>query len=346
VDCTVPIPSRLVTPWIEDNKKFIEHDLRRRNEALARLRSQRGQFIANGRILQADSTYKPIPLYAVDAAKIEQPIGDLITILIQTVCVGDNDDCVICNPVRHNGIHGHETSLAGNALRVAAECQLLKESKNFTIADLSFMTLLMEVNLCWSQAEHGSNDLSKLAADQLINQSWFLDTVRNHNVIGMSKFGEAKTIDKVVSDREVFDKILDAGEYSKPYSIVEGLRLQQTQRGSTTSLAAVGFADRERQEIKTIYEKLLQVTYYKPHSWSRAFRIEAYSEVFADRDRLMPLLSAIHEHTKVRDIVEPFPQFMADFTASTLTSAVAILYGEINRCRTEFITPRTRRRHS
>jgi hypothetical protein len=86
---TPPIPSRIIAPWIEDNKKFIDQDLPLRNAALARLRSQREKFLSAGNILQAEPTSQPVPLYAVDAAKIEQSIGDLVTILIQAVRIGD-----------------------------------------------------------------------------------------------------------------------------------------------------------------------------------------------------------------------------------------------------------------
>jgi hypothetical protein len=62
-----------------------------------------------------------------------------------------------------------------------------------------------------------------------------------------------------------------------------------------------------------LYKRLLGVLFYKPHPWTRAYRVEAHLEQLESRDWLMPLLAAIKAHTEVsRHTVEPFPQFMAD----------------------------------
>jgi hypothetical protein len=50
------------------------------------------------------------------------------------------------------------------------------------------------------------------------------------------------------------------------------------------------------------------------------------------------MLAAISKHTATRAIVDPWPQFMADYTAKRL-SAIAELYGANNRHRLPITVP-------
>jgi hypothetical protein len=58
--------------------------------------------------------------------------------------------------------------------------------------------------------------------------------------------------------------------------------------------------------------------------------------VLNSAEKLMPILSAVHHHTRNGPaIVEPEPQFMADFVAKQIAN-VAELYGDANYHRTSF----------
>jgi hypothetical protein len=73
-----PIPARLLTTWLEDNARFIEEDIARRNEVLREVRSQRNDLL--NQIRRAELTH-PVPLGAVDAAIAVEPLGDMLMIL-------------------------------------------------------------------------------------------------------------------------------------------------------------------------------------------------------------------------------------------------------------------------
>ena len=63
---------------------------------------------------------------------------------------------------------------------------------------------------------------------------------------------------------------------------------------------------------------------------TRAYRIEGHLDRLHDPGWLFPLLAAISRHTaENRMVVEPWPQFIADYTAKKI-SAVADLYGPMN----------------
>ena len=335
-----PIPARLIDPWILDNQLFISEDLPKRNRILDGLRSKRSELVDGQSIIKFKNQDNRVPLAAVDAAKAEVLIGDLVSILVQAVLIEDDGRSILGQFSRATGIHGHEMSMIGNPIRIASECEFLSKAKSITIADASFWSLLFDVNLGITLKTHTNNAFLRIAIDRLVIDELFLNTIRNKNIIAMSKQGEAHTLDPQVSDREAYGRILDAGEYTRPHSIMAGLEIGRTNvRGGFMDQR--GFSDSDFDEIDNIYRKQLGVIYFKPHTWSRAFRIEAYLDTLNNASKLLPILSAIHHHTKIRTIVEPWPQFMADFTSKQL-SCIASLYGEMNRHRTEITQTRTK----
>jgi hypothetical protein len=218
-------------------------------------------------------------------------------------------------------------------MRVAEECGLLENSETITIADTSFWSLLMEVNQAITLRTHHPNDYLNSAIERLIDRGSFLNTITNPNIIAMSKHGEAHTLHPNISDREAWGRILDAGEYSAPEPIAAALQ-------GSFGIERRGFTERERSQIQDTYEKHIGVIYYKPHDWSRAYRIETQINTLQSDGKLAPLLAAVFRHTLTRSIVEPWPQFLADYTAKQISS-IAALYGRQNHHRAPFETTRT-----
>ena len=77
---------------------------------------------------------QPCLLGAVDSASIAVPFGDQLSILLQTVHVGDDGTPMPSDPQRVTGINGHETRLVEMPIRVAAECRELAKVTTPTIA--------------------------------------------------------------------------------------------------------------------------------------------------------------------------------------------------------------------
>jgi len=285
----------------------------------------------------------PTSLGAVDAAVIDVPLGDICSILIQAVRVDADGQTSFGDPIRETGINGEELSLARTPLRMLAENILLVDSCTPTIADTSFWSMLMEVNQTITRRINGGTRNAGInrAYERLVVDGGFLALLENPEVIAMSKSSERITLAALqarthqfdralVSDRELLGQILQPGEFLAPEPLVTGTK-------GRFGVEKRGFKHDERQALRDFYERRLGMTYFKPHPFSRALRIEARLERLCDDTWLMPLLSALTYHTADRS-VEPWPQFLADWTTKRL-SAIATLYGMFNFPRTPFFDP-------
>jgi hypothetical protein len=322
------IPVQIIVPWLVDNEAFIK-ELKNRSSTL-----ERASDIRAGLSLRKMDVVEPCALEAIDAAVTEVSIGDLITILVQTVRVTAKEDVICSAPLRVSGVNSQELSLLRTPLRMVEECAVLAQSKLITIADTSFWSMLMEVNQLITFFHNGGAQIPELAHayDILIRAGIFLEMLRNSAVIAMSKHNQSCKVggNKMVSDRELLGRALEPGEFTEPEDLA-------TTTSGHFGVEKRGFNDAERQEIKRIYDFILGVTFFKPHSWSRAFRIEAHLSNLCDDKWLMPLLNAITEGTRARTC-EPWPQFIADYATKRI-SAVTKLYGDSNISRVPYFDP-------
>jgi hypothetical protein len=342
-----PLPTVLMAPWIADNAAFVS-SLQNRNEQLRDLEVKLRECLEAAELIKKATEAEPTLLAAIDAANAQQTLGeDQESILMQTVWVGDNGYTIATPPLRITGLSGEKITLAVMPMRVAQEClELRKANDQITIADTSYWSLLMETNQAITRAEeHSEIDALQDAVRVLVtDDEAFLDTIRNPNVIAMSKSNQtdyfARTyLDlKDISDRYLLGRTLEPGEYIKPESLTKG----------TTGRFGVEkrrFSAAQRSEVETLYSNDLGVIFFKPHPWSRAYRIESHLVCLHDEQWLMALLAAISKHTGERTIVEPWPQFMADYTAKKILSAVCALYGDLNARRLPLSVNPVRTRH-
>jgi hypothetical protein len=329
---STPIPARIIAPWIADNAEFVRKDLALRRQSLEGMKDKRKALLDAGRIRMAEDA-APMPLSAVDAAVADVPLGDMMSILIQVVMVADDGATTIGAPIRAKGVNGHEMSLTRTPMRIEAECAYLRAATSTTIADTSFWSLLMEVNQAITRQNKMKNEYMDKAVHQLTNKGHlFIETILNPNVIAMSKSSQSHRIaGPSVSDREALGRILMAGEFLAPQKLTDVT-------DGKFGVEARMFNDSEQRAVRLHFENDVGVVFFKPHSWTRAFRIEAHLKLLRDDAWLMPLLSAISRHTTTRTIVEPWPQFMADWTSKRI-EAVTILYGELNFHRVPWFDP-------
>lgn len=318
-----PLPAALMAPWLLDNVEF-QRELQVRDLRLADLSGLRAK-IENTICVAVPS--EPCPLGAIDAASILVPFGDQLSVLLQVVHIDSNGMPHLGNPQRATGIDGEELRLAVTPMRVAAECAELAKITLPTIADTSYWSFLMEANQAITREANSSLPVLSDAVKLLIDDGTFIGMVQNPFVVPMSKVSQSDTYLPGVSDRQVLGQILKPGEYVLPRKLVDGT-------SGSFGIEKRRFKAAEVALLHDFYHRVLGVVFYKPHPWTRAFRIEGHLERLEDPDWLMPLLAAIKiETATARDVIEPWPQFMADYTAKRL-SAVGQLYGELNwhRC--------------
>jgi hypothetical protein len=315
-----PLPAALMLPWLADNEAF-QRELQARDGRLRNLAPIRAQ-IAN-RIRTAESA-EPCALGAVDAASILVGFGDQLSILLQVIHVEADGTPTIGSPQRVTGIDGQELRMAITPMRVAAECEALAKVPNPTIADTSYWSFLMEVNQAITRREHNSSlPVFEDTVRRLVDNGAFLAMVQNPCVVPMSKISQSDTYIPGVSDRHVLGQILSPGEFVSARPLTDG------------TTGSFGIEKRrwkawERDLLDDLYKNSLGVVFYKPHPWTRAYRIEGHLGRLHDDAWLMPLLAAIKAQTAVaREVIEPWPQFMADYIAKKI-SAIGELYGECN----------------
>jgi hypothetical protein len=314
-----PLPARLMAPWLDDNARFQE-ELALRSISKDVLISLRDRLRDQIRMVESAD---PCLLGAVDAASVATPFGDQLSILVQAIRIDDDGTPTLSAPERATGIDGHELRLVEMPMRIAAECRELAKATTPTIADTSYWSFLMDVNHAIIRNASSSQPMLEAAVKYLVDDGAFLGMVQNANVVPMTKMSESDAFMKGVSDRRVLGEILVAGEYLAPRKLADGST-------GTFQIERRRFKASERDLLDDYYKRVLGVVFYKPHPWTRAYRIEGHLERFENREWLMSLLAAIRAHTETsRRIVEPFPQFMADYTAKRL-SAVAKLYGQLN----------------
>ena len=107
--------------------------------------------------------------------------------------------------------------------------------------------------------------------------------------------------------RSTASLILNANEYSGPFSF-------DTRRPQTWQTEAFpGF----RKELSSLFEEL-QVVYFKPHSWSHAYRVEMPSVIGDDEQRLHSVLDTIKRQCINPSMMEPYPLYVADRFAKSL----------------------------
>jgi hypothetical protein len=325
-----PLPAALVAPWLEDNYDFIT-DLTFMNFRLAEhVPKLRNEMRSAGRIRLAEPA-QPMALSAVDAAIVAVELMDQVSLLLQMIRVDDDGHTKLGEPQRISGINGHEMQMLRTPLRVVMECRELAASQTPTIADTSYWSFLTEVNQAITRSEHSDNSHLAEAVKTLVGEGVFLAMLENPNIISMSKQGESDQFLSGISDRTVMEFVLKAGEFTAQETLVKRTK-------GTFGVETRGFTDAERRMIQNIYDHQLGVLFFKPHPWSRAYRIEAHLDCLTDEEWLMSLLAGIGKDTATRMIVEPWPQFMADYTAKQV-AAMAELYGQKNRHRLPVSVP-------
>ncbi len=114
--------------------------------------------------------------------------------------------------------------------------------------------------------------------------------------------------------------ILDANEYSGPFGF--DTRTPRTWPSD-------GFPDFWK-EIRTLFEEL-KVVYFKPHPWSHAYRIEMPRIIGDDEQRLHSVLDTVKRQCTNPAMMEPYPLYVADRFAKSLSKGADALLDAVRR---------------
>lgn len=139
-----------------------------------------------------------------------------------------------------------------------------------------------------------------------------------------------------LDDRTTMSLLLDAGEYTDPQPLA--LTQQSKNNWLAKRIEVLDPVDEAREAVRValndaitrVRDDQLLVTYFKPHAWSPAFRLEIKPEVAGSAPRLSAALTAIRAQVVSPEIREPYPQWVADRMAKSVGDALLALRAAVN----------------
>jgi len=122
-------------------------------------------------------------------------------------------------------------------------------------------------------------------------------------------------------DRALLTHILVPGEFIAPIRLDRPAAPWHINLGPLESTQALECV---RDEIVSGLEHL-HITYYRPHDWVPALRVEIASSIAENNNRLAVLFQALKHQCATPSILEPYPLYMADRMAKHLGKAIPAL---------------------
>ena len=201
-----------------------------------------------------------------------------------------------------------------------------KVDRDLVMMDGTFFTGMVAISLALRAAKSLRDELS-----DSFNRRW-TDSVMelvpeildSDNVVAIPKRTSAnefrdltnlfhgKHVD--INGRSTASLILDAGEYAGPFDL-------QTH---SFFLDPADFYGDYTSKLQSMYSKI-RVVYFKPSSWSHAFRIELPPTIARDHDLLHETLETVRQQTTNPAMLEPYPLYVADRFAKSLQKGIAAL---------------------
>ena len=172
----------------------------------------------------------------------------------------------------------------------------------------------------------------------------------DEHVVAFTKYSSSRDIldeyldDKRVSldDKTFFTLGLEEGEYTDPMSVGQSaeerrkiwndlhikcnLELKESEEDLNDwlkdAIAPLRTKDADTKEAK---KSELFFTYYKPHGGGPACRIECKKKLATDKPKFERMLRSIKAQISYPDIREPFPQYLADLMAKSVSGGLEAL---------------------
>ncbi|MBC8142012.1 MAG: DNA double-strand break repair nuclease NurA [Armatimonadetes bacterium] len=134
-----------------------------------------------------------------------------------------------------------------------------------------------------------------------------------------------------LDDKTLTRFLLEEGEYTAPQKLL--LSAQSRTHWISKQIAPLTPTDAARESVRLaindvvarVNDDKILFTYFKPHAWSPAFRLEIKQEAADDPAQLCAILTGIKEQVVSPEIREPYPQWVADRMAKSVGDALVAL---------------------
>ena len=196
--------------------------------------------------------------------------------------------------------------------------------------DGAFSTGSIAISKALTASQNRVDDLTEDLFDRWTNQTarTIAKLMTSDRVIAVPKRSSANEFTfqtRLFENREINTNgrstaslILDANEYCGPFSF-------DTRRPQTwPSDMFPGFRD----QVSALFEEIV-VVYFKPFSWSHAFRVEMPPSVGRNERTLHSVLDVVKRQCSNPAMFEPYPLYVADRFAKSLTKGVGALFDAV-----------------
>jgi hypothetical protein len=272
----------------------------------------REKLAVEGRLFRMENHSCEGELQAVDGAVVPLDRSALCTLIGLAVRVGHGQQLGQEN-ARISGENSQGFRQLSSALRLQLELRLLRTAETVTILDNSFWSLLWDCSQIVTRWKEASGTVKShydaVAAECFSHSGTFPGTVENGNIVGISKTATSEHasaefgVNPPIPDRILFTEVLREGEYMRPRDLTS----------ATGGKFGIEHAIEHGESIKEVYKgEEIQVTFFRPWVFQKAYRIEYHKSRFPNRVALEGLLALVKRETAYRGIMEPRNQFMAD----------------------------------
>jgi|GEM_PF-663175 hypothetical protein len=244
---------------------------------------------------------------------------------------------------------GDETVATCRGMMSALELSVLREAPHDTVfLDGSHLTPIISLNALLSVRNRElQTEIAEAVA--LYDTAEALRAVlTNPRIVSLVKYDSSRDLARTwlpeeargtgtgLDDRTTMSLLLEPGEYTDPQSVV--LTQQSRSNWLARRIDSLDPVDVARETVRIALndainlarDNRLLVTYYKPHVWSPAYRMEIKPETATNPQQLATVLDALRSQVISPEIREPYPQWVADRMAKSVSDALIALRAAVN----------------
>lgn len=244
---------------------------------------------------------------------------------------------------------GEETATTCRGVMTALELEVLRHAPHdVVLLDGSHLTPVIALNTLLSVAHDGLRaEIAELVRERETADA-LRDVMTKPECVAVVKYDGSRDLSHTwlpsdvrgpglgLDDRTTMSLLLEAGEYTDPQPIA--LTQQSKTNWLTRRIEVLTPADAAREAVRIALNDAIELarndgllaTYYKPHAWSPAFRLEIKPEAANGPERLSAILSGIRTQVVSPEIREPYPQWVADRMAKSVGDALIALRTAVN----------------
>ena len=232
------------------------------------------------------------------------------------------------------------------------ELSILTETdREFRIMDGSHLTTILKLNSLLSANDQDNADRPYVnALSEFLNENYqkvipdIPDIIRNAftdiSIIGLTKFSSSREIIdsklshlNILADDKVFmSSVLNENEYTSPLSVGQSPKDRQMwKKIHLVCNLEINGVDNKNElnplledsikpfKITNQHESELYFCYFKPTSYSGAYKLEIKKDLAGDGALLERTLRSIRKQVISPEIREPYPQYLADIIAKNIS---------------------------